>query len=157
MSGSTVPNSTIEVPAKLLDVGNALGVPRSTVAQWLGTESALVFTTGHQANLGALGTILGRGDTVIADSGDHAKPQPVSWVVPLGGEDGEVGDAEEPDERQPVVAPAVLVRGRVDADREGQKPGEDDGENEEERECRCFAKDADSERMRIVDAMATAG
>ncbi|MEA2417152.1 MAG: hypothetical protein QOI58_3809, partial [Thermoanaerobaculia bacterium] len=25
---------------------------------------------------------------------------------------------------------------------------------QEERECRCFAKDADSERMRIVDAIA---
>src|SRR6185437_11230264 len=42
------------------------------LADWLGTESALVFTTGHQANLGALGTILGPSDTVIADSGDHA-------------------------------------------------------------------------------------
>jgi 8-amino-7-oxononanoate synthase len=31
-----------------------------------------VFTTGHQANLGALGTILGPGDTVVADKGDHA-------------------------------------------------------------------------------------
>ena len=32
-------------------------------------RTALVFTTGHQANLGALGTILGPlGDTVIADS-----------------------------------------------------------------------------------------
>ncbi len=30
------------------------------LAEWLGTEAALVFTTGHQANLGALGTILGR-------------------------------------------------------------------------------------------------
>src|SRR6202050_944005 len=30
-------------------------------ADWLGTESALVFTTGHQANLGSLGTILGPG------------------------------------------------------------------------------------------------
>ena len=40
--------------------------------EWLGTEAALVFTTGHQANLGALGTILAPGDTVIADSGDHA-------------------------------------------------------------------------------------
>jgi 8-amino-7-oxononanoate synthase len=39
---------------------------------WFGTEAAIVFTTGHQANLGALGTILGPGDTVIADSGDHA-------------------------------------------------------------------------------------
>ncbi len=42
------------------------------LAEWLGTEAALVYTTGHQANLGALGTILGPGDTVIADSGDHA-------------------------------------------------------------------------------------
>jgi 8-amino-7-oxononanoate synthase len=40
--------------------------------EWFGTEGALVFTTGHQANLGAIGTILGPGDTVIADSGDHA-------------------------------------------------------------------------------------
>ena len=38
----------------------------------MGTEDALVFTTGHQANLGALGTILGPGDTVVVDSGDHA-------------------------------------------------------------------------------------
>ena len=31
-----------------------------------------MFTTGHQANVGALGTILGPGDTVVVDSGDHA-------------------------------------------------------------------------------------
>jgi 8-amino-7-oxononanoate synthase len=42
------------------------------LAAWMGTEDALVFTTGHQANLGVLGTILAPGDTVIADSGDHA-------------------------------------------------------------------------------------
>src|SRR5579875_1500283 len=42
------------------------------LAQWLGTEAALVFTTGHQANLGAIGTLLGPGDTVVVDSGDHA-------------------------------------------------------------------------------------
>jgi 8-amino-7-oxononanoate synthase len=42
------------------------------LADWLETEDALVFTTGHQANLGALGTILGPSDTVVADSGDHA-------------------------------------------------------------------------------------
>src|SRR5205807_825239 len=44
----------------------------SALADWFGTEAALVFTTGHQANLGALGTILGPGDTVVVDSGDHA-------------------------------------------------------------------------------------
>jgi 8-amino-7-oxononanoate synthase len=42
------------------------------IAEWMGTEDALVFTTGHQANVGTLGTILGPGDTVVADSGDHA-------------------------------------------------------------------------------------
>src|SRR6059058_5102717 len=42
------------------------------LAEWFGSEAALVFTTGHQANVGTLGTILGPGDTVVADSGDHA-------------------------------------------------------------------------------------
>src|SRR4051794_34238190 len=42
------------------------------IAEWMGTEDAIVFTTGHQANLGLLGTILGPADTVIVDSGDHA-------------------------------------------------------------------------------------
>jgi 8-amino-7-oxononanoate synthase len=42
------------------------------IAEWMGTEEAIVFTTGHQANVGTLGTILAPGDTVIADSSDHA-------------------------------------------------------------------------------------
>ncbi len=42
------------------------------IAEWMNTEDALVFTTGHQANLSVLGTILGPADTVIVDSGDHA-------------------------------------------------------------------------------------
>jgi 8-amino-7-oxononanoate synthase len=42
------------------------------IAEWQGTEDAIVFTTGHQANVGTLGTILAPGDTVVADSGDHA-------------------------------------------------------------------------------------
>jgi 8-amino-7-oxononanoate synthase len=42
------------------------------LAQWMGTEDSLVFTTGHQANVGTLGTLLGPGDTVIVDSADHA-------------------------------------------------------------------------------------
>jgi 8-amino-7-oxononanoate synthase len=62
LTGSRFLNGTIDLHLEL----------EYELAQWFGTESALVFTTGHQANLGALGTILGRGDTVIADSGDHA-------------------------------------------------------------------------------------
>jgi 8-amino-7-oxononanoate synthase len=42
------------------------------LAEWMEDEDAIVFTTGYQANVGCLGTILGPGDTVICDSGDHA-------------------------------------------------------------------------------------
>jgi 8-amino-7-oxononanoate synthase len=42
------------------------------LAEWMGDEDAIVFTTGHQANVGTLGAILAPGDTVIADSADHA-------------------------------------------------------------------------------------
>ena len=42
------------------------------LADLMGTEDALVFTTGYLANTGAIGTLLGPGDTVICDSGDHA-------------------------------------------------------------------------------------
>jgi 8-amino-7-oxononanoate synthase len=62
LTGSRFLNGTIDLHLEL----------EREFADWLGTEDALVFTTGHQANLGALGTILGPGDTVIADSGDHA-------------------------------------------------------------------------------------
>jgi 8-amino-7-oxononanoate synthase len=42
------------------------------LAEWMGAEDAIVYTTGYQANLGAIGTLLEPGDTVICDSGDHA-------------------------------------------------------------------------------------
>jgi 8-amino-7-oxononanoate synthase len=42
------------------------------LAEWMGSEDALVFTTGHQANVGTLGTLLDSRDTVIVDSADHA-------------------------------------------------------------------------------------
>jgi 8-amino-7-oxononanoate synthase len=44
----------------------------SELADWMGSEDAIVFTTGHQANMGTLGTLLDAGDTVIVDSADHA-------------------------------------------------------------------------------------
>jgi 8-amino-7-oxononanoate synthase len=42
------------------------------LAEWMETDDAIVFTTGHQANVGTLGTLLSPGDTVIVDSADHA-------------------------------------------------------------------------------------
>jgi 8-amino-7-oxononanoate synthase len=62
LTGSRFLNGTIDLHLEL----------ERELAEWFGTEAALVFTTGHQANLGALGTILAPGDTVVADSGDHA-------------------------------------------------------------------------------------
>jgi 8-amino-7-oxononanoate synthase len=62
LTGSRFLNGTIDLHVEL----------ERELADWFGTEDAMVFTTGHQANLGALGTILGPGDTVVADSGDHA-------------------------------------------------------------------------------------
>src|SRR3954453_4551026 len=42
------------------------------LAEFMQTEEAIVFTTGHQANVGCISTILGPEDTVICDSADHA-------------------------------------------------------------------------------------
>jgi 8-amino-7-oxononanoate synthase len=62
LTGSRLLNGTIALHLEL----------EQEIADWMGAEEALVFTTGHQANLAALGTLLAPGDTVVADSGDHA-------------------------------------------------------------------------------------
>ena len=62
LTGSRLMNGTIPLHREL----------EEGIAAWLGTEDALVFTTGYQANLGCLSGVLGASDTVIADSGDHA-------------------------------------------------------------------------------------
>ncbi|MDR2771999.1 MAG: aminotransferase class I/II-fold pyridoxal phosphate-dependent enzyme [Elusimicrobiota bacterium] len=41
-------------------------------AKFVGKESAILFTTGHHSNLGALSTLIGKGDFVITDKLDHA-------------------------------------------------------------------------------------
>src|SRR5688572_31296059 len=62
LTGSRLLNGTLDLHLEL----------EREIADWMGTEDAIVFTTGHQANVGTLGTILAPGDTVVADSGDHA-------------------------------------------------------------------------------------
>ena len=42
------------------------------LADFIGKEAALVFSTGYQTNLGAIGALVGRGDTVFLDKLDHA-------------------------------------------------------------------------------------
>jgi 8-amino-7-oxononanoate synthase len=62
LTGSRFLNGTTDLHLEL----------EAALTEWFGTDAAIVFTTGHQANLGVLGTILGPGDTVVVDSGDHA-------------------------------------------------------------------------------------
>ncbi len=62
LTGSRFLNGTIPLHLEL----------EREIAEWMDTEDAIVFTTGNQTNVGTLGTLLAPGDTVIADSGDHA-------------------------------------------------------------------------------------
>jgi 8-amino-7-oxononanoate synthase len=62
LTGSRLLNGTIPLHQEL----------EREIADWMKTEDALVYTTGYQANVGALSTLLAPGDTVIVDSGDHA-------------------------------------------------------------------------------------
>src|SRR4051794_12517454 len=62
LTGSRLLNGTMEMHLEL----------ERELAEFMGTEEAIVYTTGHQANVGCLSTILSPGDTVIVDSGDHA-------------------------------------------------------------------------------------
>jgi 8-amino-7-oxononanoate synthase len=62
LTGSRLLNGTIPIHEQL----------EAEIAEFMRTEDAIVFTTGYQANVGTIGTILQPGDTVICDSGDHA-------------------------------------------------------------------------------------
>lgn len=42
------------------------------LADFVGKEAALVFSTGFQVNLGVIGALVGRGDVMIIDRDDHA-------------------------------------------------------------------------------------
>jgi 8-amino-7-oxononanoate synthase len=62
LTGSRFLNGTLSLHLEL----------EAELADWMGTEEAIVFTTGYLANTGAIGTLLEPADTVICDSGDHA-------------------------------------------------------------------------------------
>src|SRR5918911_5169590 len=62
LTGSRFLNGTIPLHLEL----------ERELAEWMGGEAALSFTTGYQANVGCIATLLAPADTVICDSGDHA-------------------------------------------------------------------------------------
>ncbi len=61
-TGSRFLNGTLELHEQL----------ERELAEWVGKEAALVFSTGMQANLGTISALVGRGDYVILDKQDHA-------------------------------------------------------------------------------------
>ena len=65
--GSTITGS------RLLNGTTALHTElEEEIAAWTGREEALVFTTGYQANVGTISSLIGRADTAVVDKSDHA-------------------------------------------------------------------------------------
>jgi 8-amino-7-oxononanoate synthase len=42
------------------------------LAEFMGTEAALVFSTGYQTNVGVISALMSRGDFIVTDKDDHA-------------------------------------------------------------------------------------
>jgi 8-amino-7-oxononanoate synthase len=61
-TGSRVANGTYNGHARL----------EQAVAEFYGRKHAMVFSTGYQANLGVLSTLVGRGDHLMLDADSHA-------------------------------------------------------------------------------------
>jgi 8-amino-7-oxononanoate synthase len=61
-TGSRFLNGTLELHEQL----------EGELAEWVGKESALTFSTGMQVNLGTISALVGREDVVILDKEDHA-------------------------------------------------------------------------------------
>lgn len=62
VTGSRLLNGTLPLHRELEEL----------LADWVGMESALVFTTGYAANLGLVASLVGSGDAVFVDSAAHA-------------------------------------------------------------------------------------
>lgn len=62
LTGSRLLNGTLPLHAEL----------EEKLADWVGTEAALVFTTGYAANLGLISSLVGAADALFVDSAAHA-------------------------------------------------------------------------------------
>jgi len=61
-TGSRLQNGTLNLHLEL----------EERLAAFMGTEAALVFSTGYQVNVGTISCLIGRGDVVVTDKDDHA-------------------------------------------------------------------------------------
>lgn len=61
-AGSRFLNGTLDIHIEL----------EAKLAEFVGMEAALVYSTGFQVNLGVVSTLTGRADTILLDEADHA-------------------------------------------------------------------------------------
>jgi 8-amino-7-oxononanoate synthase len=86
-TGSRFLNGTIELHEQL----------EREIAEWVGKESALVFSTGMQTNLGTISALVSREDVVILDKQDHASivdGAKLSWGRTVRFRHNDLGDLE---------------------------------------------------------------
>ena len=101
-TGSRFLNGTIELHEQL----------ERELAEWVGKEAALVFSTGMQTNLGTISAIVGRGDVVLLDKQDHASivdGAKLSWGETLRFRHNDLSDLERVLQRAPEKAGKLVV------------------------------------------------
>jgi 8-amino-7-oxononanoate synthase len=62
ITGSRLLNGTMDLHLEL----------ENEIAEWHGTEGAMVFTTGYQTNVGTISAVVGKQDVIVVDSAAHA-------------------------------------------------------------------------------------
>jgi 8-amino-7-oxononanoate synthase len=101
-TGSRFLNGTIELHEQL----------EKELAEWVGMEAALVFSTGMQTNLGTISAIVGRGDVAVLDKQDHASIVDgayLSWGETVRFRHNEMGDLERVLKKVPEKAGKLVV------------------------------------------------
>lgn len=99
-TGSRFLNGTIQLHEQL----------EGELAEWVGKEAALVFSTGMQTNLGTISALVGRDDVVLLDKQDHASivdGAKLSWGSTRRFRHNDMADLER------VLHPAVGEAGRL--------------------------------------------
>jgi 7-keto-8-aminopelargonate synthetase and related enzymes len=100
-TGSRFLNGTIELHEQL----------EHELAEWVGKEAALVFSTGMQTNLGTISALVSRDDVVFLDKQDHASivdGAKLSWGKTVRFRHNDMADLERV-LRQPVGEAGKLV------------------------------------------------
>ncbi|HEX2979029.1 MAG TPA: aminotransferase class I/II-fold pyridoxal phosphate-dependent enzyme [Anaerolineaceae bacterium] len=69
-TGSRFMNGTLEMHEQL----------EHELAEWVGKDAALIFSTGMQVNLGTISALVNRGDYIILDKEDHASIVDGAWL-----------------------------------------------------------------------------